>query len=144
MLSSLLEETPSLSIRSIPIGNGYSMERLSADRWKKSASMVARLIMDAKDAVALFNAFLTPLIAIVAVYIAWQQWQTNKHKLELELYDRRLRIYEEVRKILSINEIYRRGLHLWKWNTQYREASQENSPASDHAKVVEEIDKELT
>jgi hypothetical protein len=130
--------------------------------------------LDAKEVVALFNALLTPLIAVVAVYIAWQQWQTNKHELELELYDRRLRIYEEVRKILSIilleaeastedllkfrtavseadflcghevvayvDEIYRRGLHLRKWNTQYRDAS----PGCDHAKVVEEIDKELT
>lgn len=48
------------------------------------------------------NALLTPLIAIVATYIAWQQWQTNRQKLVLERYDRRLRVYEEVRKILSI------------------------------------------
>lgn len=45
---------------------------------------------------------LTPLIAIVATYIAWQQWQTNRQKLNLERYDRRLRVYEQVRKILSI------------------------------------------
>ena len=48
------------------------------------------------------KALLTPLIAIVATYIAWQQWQTNKHKLILEKYDRRLKVYEEVKKILSI------------------------------------------
>jgi hypothetical protein len=63
------------------LGDGYSIEGLSTDRWKKSASMDARLIMDAKEVVALFNALLTPLIAVVAVYIAWQQWQTNKQKL---------------------------------------------------------------
>lgn len=45
---------------------------------------------------------LTPLIAIVATYIAWQQWKTNRQKLILDRYDRRLRVYEEVRKILSI------------------------------------------
>jgi len=45
---------------------------------------------------------LTPLIAIITVYIAWQQWQTNKKKLFLDLYDRRLKIYEEVRQILSV------------------------------------------
>jgi hypothetical protein len=55
-----------------------------------------------KQAVELFNALLTPVIAMVAVYIAWQQWQTNRQKLNLERYDRRLRVYEEVRKILSI------------------------------------------
>ena len=48
------------------------------------------------------KALLTPLIAIVATYIAWQQWQTNRQKLNLERYERRLRVYEEVRKILSI------------------------------------------
>jgi|SRR5882672_5537469 len=48
------------------------------------------------------KALLTPLIAIVATYIAWQQWRTNKQKLLLERYDRRLRVYEEVRKILSV------------------------------------------
>jgi hypothetical protein len=48
------------------------------------------------------KALLTPLIAIVATYIAWQQWRTNKQKLVLERYDRRLRVYEEVRKILSV------------------------------------------
>lgn len=51
---------------------------------------------------AISQALLTPLIAIVATYIAWQQWQTNKQKLEMDRYDRRLHVYEEVRKILSI------------------------------------------
>lgn len=45
---------------------------------------------------------LTPLIAIVATYVAWQQWQTNKVKLMLDRYDRRLKVYEEVKGILSI------------------------------------------
>lgn len=46
--------------------------------------------------------FLTPVIAIVAVYVAWQQWRTNQSKLRVEKYDRRLRVYQEVVKILSI------------------------------------------
>ncbi len=45
---------------------------------------------------------LTPIIAVIATYIAWQQWKVNKQKLKLELYDRRLAIYEEVMQILSI------------------------------------------
>lgn len=48
------------------------------------------------------KALLTPLVAIVATYIAWQQWKTNKQKLVLDRYDRRLHVYGEVRKILSI------------------------------------------
>lgn len=48
------------------------------------------------------KALLTPIVAIVATYIAWQQWKTNQRKLVLDRYDRRLHVYEEVRKILSI------------------------------------------
>jgi hypothetical protein len=47
-----------------------------------------------------FQSLLTPLIAIVTVYIAWQQWQTNRKKLYIDLYDRRLRIYTEVKNFL--------------------------------------------
>ena len=52
--------------------------------------------------VEISKGLLTPIIAIVATYIAWQQWKTNQQKLFLDLYDRRLKIYEEVRRILSI------------------------------------------
>lgn len=58
--------------------------------------------MSVDQIISIFQGSLTPLIAVVATYIAWQQWQTNKGKLKLDRYDRRLRIYEEVRKILSI------------------------------------------
>ena len=50
----------------------------------------------------LISGLLTPIVAIIAAYIAYQQWQTNRYKLNLDKYERRLRIYEEVRKILSI------------------------------------------
>jgi hypothetical protein len=36
---------------------------------------------------------LTPLIAILATYIAWQQYKTASDKLKLDLYDRRYRVY---------------------------------------------------
>ena len=124
------------------------------------------------------KALLTPLIAIVTAYIAWQQWKTNEQKLNLDRYDRRLRIYEEVRKILSIifrdakvgtddllkfrtsvseadflfgaevptyiDEIYKRGLNLWRWNQEYRDYTQEPREGYDHNKIVEEMHKELT
>jgi len=124
------------------------------------------------------KALLTPLIAIVATYIAWQQWKTNQQKLNLERYDRRLHVYEEVIKILSIilrdvnasmedllkfrtsvseadflfgpeipayiDEIYKRGLNLWRWNQEYRDYTQEKPDGYDHKKVVDEMHKELT
>ena len=47
------------------------------------------------------NGLFTPTIASVAVYIAWQQWQTNRQKLTIDLYDRRLRVYKEIKRFLS-------------------------------------------
>ena len=40
------------------------------------------------------SALLTPTIAGIAVYIAYQQWLTNRLRLDLDLYDRRLRLYQ--------------------------------------------------
>ena len=50
----------------------------------------------------ILQALLTPVIGIAVVYIAWQQWQANTRKLKLEMYDRRLRIYSEVKAFLSL------------------------------------------
>jgi len=130
------------------------------------------------DVLQISQGLLTPVIAIVATYIAYQQWKTNQQKLILDRYDRRLRIYEEVRRILSIifrdakantddllkfrtsvseadflfgpeipayiDEIYKRGLNLWRWNEEYRDYRQEKPQGYDHKKVVEEMHKELT
>jgi hypothetical protein len=45
---------------------------------------------------------LTPVIAIIAVYIAYQQWRVNERKLKFDQYARMLRIYEEVVGILTL------------------------------------------
>jgi hypothetical protein len=58
--------------------------------------------MSVEYIIQLSSGLLTPLIAIVAVYIAWQQSKTAKQKLTLDTYDRNLRIYEEVKKFLLI------------------------------------------
>ncbi len=117
------------------------------------------------------SSMLTPLIAMIATYIAWQQWKTNQRKLVMDRFDRRLRIYEEVRKILSIvlrdanastdellrfrisvseadflfgpeiveyiDEVYRRGLELSHWASEYRDNTQEKPAGYDHKKVVD-------
>ena len=49
-----------------------------------------------------FKGLLTPLIAIVTTYIAWQQWRTNERKSKLDRYDRRLRIYQRVVEFIGI------------------------------------------
>ena len=44
---------------------------------------------------------LTPHIAIVMTYIAWQQWQATKLKMKLERYERRLAIYQATHSFIS-------------------------------------------
>jgi hypothetical protein len=50
--------------------------------------------MNGSHAVALgvqiLQGLLTPVVAIVAVYIAWQQWKANERKFKFEQYERRL------------------------------------------------------
>jgi hypothetical protein len=56
------------------------------------------------DLAEISKALLTPLIAIITTFIAFQQWRTNQQKLILDLYDRRMKIYQEVKNILIIIE----------------------------------------
>jgi hypothetical protein len=51
-------------------------------------------------ALQILQAFLTPVIAGVTVYIAWQQWKVNERKLALDQYERRLKIYQRVVEML--------------------------------------------
>lgn len=51
----------------------------------------------------IFKALLTPIIAFIAAQIAWQQMKINQRKLELDLFDRRMKIYEEI--IIFLNSI---------------------------------------
>lgn len=51
--------------------------------------------------VTALSALLTPLIAALAVYIAWQQSRTSTSKLKLDLFDRRFAIYEAASDFLG-------------------------------------------
>lgn len=53
------------------------------------------------------SALLTPLIAILGVLIAGNQWITAKRKLKLDLYEKRLVVYEATRN--AIGEIVTSG-----------------------------------
>jgi hypothetical protein len=45
---------------------------------------------------------LTPLIAIMALYIARQQWVTNRRQLRLALFERRLAVYNSTKAIIVV------------------------------------------
>lgn len=55
----------------------------------------------ANDLTSISSALLTPVIAIIALYVAYAQWRTARNKLKLDLFDRRFVIYEAVRKIIG-------------------------------------------
>lgn len=51
--------------------------------------------MDTKD-------LLTILIAIITILILYQQWKTNHYKYKLDLYDKRFKVYNALRKFLGL------------------------------------------
>lgn len=58
--------------------------------------------MSIDEVLKISQGLLTPLIGIIATYIAWQQWKTNQNKLKLDRYERRLQVYKEVVRFISI------------------------------------------
>jgi hypothetical protein len=53
-------------------------------------------------ALEVFKGLLTPMIAIVTAYIAFQQWKANERRLVLDRYDRRLKIYQRVVEFIGL------------------------------------------
>lgn len=45
---------------------------------------------------------LTAAIGLTTVYIAWRQWRTEVVKTRLDLFDRRIRVFEETMAFLSV------------------------------------------
>jgi hypothetical protein len=59
--------------------------------------------MNAVDCVLrLSSGLLTPVIAAIALYIAFQQYKTAHDKLRLDLYERRFRVYRGLMDLLAV------------------------------------------
>ena len=79
--------------------------------------------MTLKDLVEIFNALLTPLIAVLATYIAWQQYRVNHHSLRNQLYHRRYAVFKAFMSYLA--DIMREGKTNFQRTGQfYAEASE--------------------
>jgi hypothetical protein len=48
------------------------------------------------------SGLLTPLIAIISVWIAWQQWRTNHIKLQHDLFERRFAVFTALIDFLNL------------------------------------------
>jgi hypothetical protein len=57
--------------------------------------------MNDKDWIDIFSALLTPTVAILGIYIAVQQWLTNRRRLKLELFDRCYEVFEKIKKFIA-------------------------------------------
>lgn len=60
--------------------------------------------------IQVLQALLTPAIAVAVSVIAFMQWRTAHQKVVLDLFDRRLAVYEETR--LFYHQIVRHGIRL--------------------------------
>jgi len=79
--------------------------------------------MSIKDWIEVFNALLTPLIAILAAYIAWKQYQIEHHSLRNQLYERRHIVFMAFMSLLA--DIMRQGKSTYERVGQfYAEASE--------------------
>lgn len=57
--------------------------------------------IDWEKLVRVLAASLTPVIALLAVYIAWQQHKTNKDQLRLALFERRLKVFDSTGELIA-------------------------------------------
>jgi hypothetical protein len=55
-----------------------------------------------RQIISISQGLLVPIIACITVYIAYQQLRTNQHKTKLDLFNRRFKVHEETKKILSL------------------------------------------
>lgn len=83
------------------------------------------------------SALLMPAIALIALYVAYQQYKTNQQRLRHETYERRLKVYKAVQAHLSVI--------LGAGKTSYQECRLFYSSASEAAflfdkSVMEKID----
>ena len=52
--------------------------------------------------IKILSALLTPTIAVITVYIAYQQYRTNRTKLTLDLYEKRFSVFQTVSNFIGV------------------------------------------
>jgi len=95
-----------------------------------SKEEIIHIVIDSMPAtkpslIDILSALLVPMIAVIGVYIAYQQYRINGQRLRHETYERRLAVYKCVQRYLS--EILRNG------KTTYDRVLQFYSEASEAA-----------
>jgi hypothetical protein len=55
-----------------------------------------------RDAIEVLAASLAPIVAIFGTYIAWRQHRLQRHRLRLDLYDKRFAVFQSLMEFLSV------------------------------------------
>src|SRR5215831_12144807 len=58
--------------------------------------------IDWEKLVRIFAALLTPVIAVVTAYVAFQQYQTNRLQYRLKLFEKRMAVFSSVMNIIYL------------------------------------------
>ncbi|ENM5923836.1 hypothetical protein DX881_003831, partial [Vibrio mimicus] len=77
------------------------------------------------DWVTILSALLVPILTIIGIYVAYQQYVINRQRLNHETYERRLAVYKAVQ--LHLSKTVQMG------RTTYQDALKFNSEASEAA-----------
>ena len=97
--------------------------------------------------VDIFKALLTPLLAIIAAYIAYKQYSLAKHKNDVEVFDRRLNIYKStlnlIRNIESNNKVNLAMYNAWELQIFEAELLFDNV-VMEHLAVINDLVSELS
>lgn len=77
-----------------------------------------------KDLIDIGSALAVPIIAFIAVYVAWRQWKLDQRRLRHELFDRNFRVYEAVLGFLGsvISSGKAKDEHLYRFRGETRAA----------------------
>jgi hypothetical protein len=82
-------------------------------------------LVDWEQIVRVFSALLTPVIALLATYIGWQQHKTNRNQFRLALLDKRIKVFtaagELIATVLRDAKIASEGLANFLWETKESE-----------------------
>jgi hypothetical protein len=73
----------------------------NATRSDVRLSCISSLITEWEKVVPILSAMLTPAIALLATYIAWQQHKINKDQFRLGLFERRLKLFDSAGKLIA-------------------------------------------
>lgn len=71
------------------------------DTTKSINVIIDSLSKNDHEIIDILSGYLTPVIALLALYIAYQQYRTNKQRFLFETYERRLKIYNAVQEYLN-------------------------------------------